>query len=79
MGLADRFMRNRELRIKVVKPGKDESASIEDILEETPTIDPEKIVEAVKELVTHTAITIFAAAVAFKAFDTICKIVVKKV
>lgn len=72
-----KFFSNREFRVKMVRTPENQFSE-EDILEE-PSVDPEQIKDAAKELVTHAAVTIFTLAVAYKAFDTICKIIVKKV
>lgn len=71
------MFKNHEFRIRVVKPRKDEP-NLEQVVEEE-TIDPEQIAMIAKELVTHTAITVVTLAFAYKAFSTICEIVVKKI
>jgi hypothetical protein len=70
------LFKNREFRIRVVKPEKDEP-DVDQFTEESH-IDPEQIATISKDFVTHTVVTIAVAVFSYKVLSTICEIAVKK-
>jgi hypothetical protein len=70
------FLRNRELRIKMVKPKNAEIDATE--MEEGFHIEPEKIKDIAREIVKISAIAVIAVLAVDKVLTTASEIVVKK-
>jgi len=73
------FLKNRELRVKMVKPSKDEEETTEEVIgNHISNVTGDVIKDVFKDVTVRAAITVGALVVGVKVLDILGEIAVKK-